>query len=264
MQVRLVTNLGESRRETAQPTMLTLIECLNKVISNNVATPFYFVTIHASYHYHVIQVRESQNLIVSSQNQGFASQTATNKLLVDVVTSLETTHSLLDRFTGAGNKITITAKLSDICDDLGTAVTGLVSAQDQLANCSTNNMAQLDKLIKSASTIMREDTWNSKKRLSVAADEGPAAKRRTGGGGVRMVVNVRDAADLQDDSCGAASPASEVAEDWEVQEVRQPTVKVRQAILSPRQKAELRRSLETPDQEDSGQLRDEFASPEKN
>ena len=148
----------------------------------------------------MIQVRESQNLIVSSQNQGFASQTATNKLLVDVVTSLETTHSLLDRFTGAGNKITITAKLSDICDDLGTAVTGLVSAQDQLANCSTNNMAQLDKLIKSASTIMREDTWNNKKRVSVM-EGGPATKRRTGGVGVKMIVRNRT-----DDNSSITSP----------------------------------------------------------
>ena len=206
------------------------------------------------------QVRESQNLIVSSHNLNFTSQTSTNKILADVVTNLENTHSLLDRFRDGGAGAKVTSRLSEICDDLGSAVTGLISAQDQLANCSTNNMQQLDKLIKSACTIMREDTWNNKKRLSASADAGPAAKRRTGGGGVRMVVSVRET-EVAEDSCGAASPASESHEEWDTPEVRLPTVNLRNAILSPRQREALRQSIETREEDDATEVKDEFASP---
>ena len=55
-------------------------------------------------------------------------------------------------------------------------------------------------------------------------------------------------------------------EDWEPPEVRQPTVMVRQAILSPQVRADLRRSLEVNslgDHHDDTELRDEFISPEK-
>ena len=207
-------------------------------------------------------MRESQNLIVSSQNVGLTTQTNTNKLLADVVTNLETTHGLLDRFRDNSSS-RVTTRLSDICDELGSAVTGLLSAQDQLGSCSTNNMAQLDKLIKSACNIMREDTWNTKKRLSLSTDGGPAAKRRTGGGGVRMLVKARSE-DVPEDTNSEASE-----NDWESAEVKQPTVRLHPAILSPKMKEEARKSLKsrddntTDDNSDSVELKDEFASPEK-
>merc|ERR1719150_1479833 len=209
-QFRFLSNLSESKRDSSQPTMLTLVECLNKV-------------------------RESQNLIVATQNSGMSVQTSSNK---------------------------ISSRLADLCDDLGKAVTGLLSAQDQLSNCGTNNMQQLEKLIKSASNIMREDTWNNKKRVSVM-DVGPASKRRTGGGGIKMVVRNR-----MEETSSIPSPSSEYGqqEDWEPPEVRQPTVMVRQAILSPQVRADLRRSLEVNslgDHHDDTELRDEFISPEK-
>lgn len=238
-QFRFLSTVSESKRDSSQPTMLTLVECLNKV-------------------------RESQNLIVASQNSGLSVQANTNKILADVVANLEQTHNILDRFRDGATSSKMTSRLGELCDDLGKAVTGLMSAQDQLSNCSSNNMQQLDKLIKSASTIMREDTWNNKKRVSVM-EGGPTTKRRTGGGGIKMVVRNRT-----EDSSSLPSPSSESGqqqEDWEPPEVRQPTVRVRQAILSPQIREELRRSIETNsgpgDLHDDTELRDEFISPEK-
>ena len=207
-------------------------------------------------------MRDSQNLIVATQNSGMSVQASTNKILADVVTNLEQTHNILDRFRDGAPTSKMSSRLSELCDDLGKAVTGLLSAQDQLTNCGTNNMQQLEKLIKSASNIMREDTWNNKKRVSVM-DVGPASKRRTGGGGIKMVVRNR-----MEDTSSIPSPSSEYGqqEDWEPPEVRQPTVMVRQAILSPQVRADLRRSLETNslgDHHDDTELRDEFISPEK-
>ena len=210
-------------------------------------------------------MRESQNLIVATQNSGMSVQTSTNKILADVVTNLEQTHNILDRLRDGATSSKLSSRLADLCDDLGKAVTGLLSAQDQLSNCGSNNMQQLDKLIKSATTIMREDTWNNKKRVSVT-EGGPATKRRTGGVGVKMLVRNRT-----EDSSSLHSPSSEsgqLQEDWEPPEVRQPTVMVRQAILSPQVRAELRRSIETNSGSDGHlhddtELRDEFISPEK-
>ena len=158
--------------------MLTLIECLNKVKYFQILPPI--VSTFA------LQVRDSQNLIVATQNSGMSVQASTNKILADVVTNLEQTHNILDRFRDGAPTSKMSSRLTELCDDLGKAVTGLLSAQDQLTNCGTNNMQQLEKLIKSASNIMREDTWNNKKRVSVM-DVGPATKRRTGGGGIKMV-----------------------------------------------------------------------------
>ena len=151
-----------------------------------------------------------------------------------------------------------------MCEELGSAVTGLMSAQEGLANCSTNSMTQLETLIKSAGHLLREDTWHSKKRLSAGGgDLGPAAKRRVKGG-VRMLVRT----ETEESGSGAASPASEPgheADTWHDTEIKQCGVKLHQAILSPRQKAGLRKSVETPDTigEDDTEIKDEFASPEK-
>ena len=101
------------------------------------------------------QVRESQNLIVSTQNLGFTSQTATNKILADVVTNLDSTTSLLERFGDNSPSFKFTSKMSELCDDIRSAVNGLYTAQDQLSSCTSNSMQQLDKLIKSANHIMR-------------------------------------------------------------------------------------------------------------
>ena len=136
-----------------------------------------------------------------------------------------------------------------------------MTAHDQLASYCTESMTKTDQLIKTATTIMREDSWNSKKRLAVTRDEGPASKRRSAGG-VSLVVNVRDLRPQETAASGSPAPASE---DWETSEVRQPTVKVRQMQVSPEQRADLLRTLETPDEEEeeADELRDEFASPEK-
>ena len=211
-----------------------------------------------------LQVRDSQNLIVATQNSGMSVQASTNKILADVVTNLEQTHTILDRFRDGTPTSKMNSRLGDLCDDLGKAVTGLLSAQDQLANCGTNNMQQLEKLIKSASDILREDTWNNKKRVSVM-DVGPASKRRTGGGGIKIKV-VRN---RLEETSSIPSPSSEYGQqdDWDTPEVRQPTVMLRPAILSPQVRADLRRSLETNslggDHHDDTELRDEFISPEK-
>ena len=159
----------------------------------------------------------------------------------------------MEKFDRAHNKIAITAKLSETVDDLGSHTASLMTAQDQLASYCTESINKTDQLIKTATTIMREDTWNSKKRLAISRDEGPASKRRSASSGVSLVVNVRDI---------PGSPAS-ASEDWEAaSEVRQPTVKVRQVQVSPEQRADLLRTLEAPEEE-SDELRDEFASPEK-
>jgi len=223
-QLKQINNRDKPVSSTSTP----LIECLNKV-------------------------RESQNLITSTQNRGLTSQERTNKILLSVVQSLDATNELLEKFDRAHNKIAITAKLSETVDDLGSHTASLMTAQDQLASYCTESINKTDQLIKTATTIMREDTWNSKKRLAISRDEGPASKRRSASSGVSLVVNVRDI---------PGSPAS-ASEDWEAaSEVRQPTVKVRQVQVSPEQRADLLRTLEAPEEE-SDELRDEFASPEK-
>lgn len=203
-------------------------------------------------------------MIVATQNSGMTIQASTNKILADVVTNLEQTHNILDRLRDGASSSKSSSRLEGLCDELGKAVTGLLSAQDQLSNCGTTNMHQLEKLIKSASTIMREDTWNNKKRVSVT-EGGPATKRRIGGGGIKMVVRNRT-----EDSSSLPSPSSEggqLQEDWEQPEVRQPTVMMRQAIISPQIKAELSRRLieinSNTDHHDDTELQDEFISPEK-
>ena len=155
-------------------------------------------------------------MIVATQNSGMSVQASTNKILTEVVTNLEQTHTILDREGAPTSKLS--SRLTELCDDLGKAVTGLLSAQDLLTNCGTNNMQQLEKLIKSASNIMREDTWNNKKRVSVM-DVGPASKRRIGGGGIKMVVRNR-----MEETSSIPSPSSECGQQ---DEVRQPSVMVR-------------------------------------
>ena len=148
-------------------------------------------------------------------------------------------------------------QVETVCEELSSAVTGLITAQEGLANCSSNSMAQLDSLIKSADILLRED--NSRKRLSVSVDSGPAAKRRQkGGAGVRTLART----ETEDSGSGAASPASDT---WPDTEIKQPTLKLHKAILSPRQKAGLRKSVESPDiaEDDDTEIKDEFASPEK-
>lgn len=253
-QVRLVTKLGETRQEAPQANIITLIECLNKV-------------------------RESQAHISAGQESGILAQSETNRLLGVVVSSLEQAHNLIDRNSDGS---VMTSRLAEICDDLAGAVTGLVTAQDQLASCGTSNMEQLDRLIKSASSIMKEDanasSNTSRKRMSVS-EGGPGSKKRGVVGGIRSLR--RDVAE-ESGSVGSgalsSSPMSEggVGEggegnegDWEPPEVRQPSVLVRQAVLTPRQRAELRKFSRDDDKDekdntaDETEIRDEFASPDK-
>ena len=144
----------------------------------------------------------------------------------------------MEKFDRAHNKIAITAKLSETVDDLGSHTASLMTAQDQLASYCTESINKTDQLIKSAATIMREDSWNSKKRLAISRDEGPASTRRSASSGESLVVNDRDI---------PGAPAS-ASEDWEAaSEVRQPTVKGRQMQVSPEQRADLLRTLETPE-----------------
>ena len=191
---------------------------------------------------------------------------------MSVVQTLDTTNELLEKFDGAHNKIAITSKLSETCDDLGNHTASLMNAHDQLANYCSESVTKMDQLIKTASTIMREDSWNSKKRHAVTPDQGPVSKRRPTGG-VSLVVR-----DLRDPDTAPRSPANkrpgwraatnqragspEAREDWESSEVRQPTVKVRQMQVSPEQRADLLRDKEPPVTQES-ELMDEFASPEK-
>eukprot|EP00092_Neocalanus_flemingeri_P017244 GFUD01018647.1.p1 GENE.GFUD01018647.1~~GFUD01018647.1.p1 ORF type:complete len:1673 (+),score=562.04 GFUD01018647.1:126-5144(+) len=254
-QVRLVTKLGETRQEAPQSHIITLIECLNKV-------------------------RESQAHISAGQESGILAQAETNRLLGTVVSSLEQAHSLLDRHS---DDTLLTSRLKEICDDLAGAVTGLVTAQDQLASCGTSNMEQLDRLIKSASSIMKEDTITStsagRKRMS-ASEGGPGGKKRGVVGGIRSLR--RDVADESVSVGGSvgsgalsSSPMSEAGVgdgnevDWEPPEVRQPSVLVKQAVLTPRQRAELRKFSRDEDNDEKEntasetEIRDEFASPEK-
>ena len=73
-----------------------------------------------------------------------------------------------------------------------------------------------------------------------------------------------------EDSSSLPSPSSEAGhlqDDWEQPEVRQPTVMMRQAILSPHTKAELSRRIveinSNAEHHDDTELQDEFISPEK-
>ena len=202
-------------------------------------------------------MREGQNLIVSNQDKSMTSQTSTNKILVDVVNNLELTQDVLDRHRDSGSVSSrMVTQLSKVCEELRMAVTGLNSAQDEMANQSSSSMVQLDRVIKSVENIIREENLSSKRRLSVITDSGPATKRRH---------RTMDS-DGHDDSMsgGGSSPSSSVHEDMDL-EIKQPTVKLHQATLSLKQKAVLKRSLESRVSEESTEeLKDEFISPEKN
>jgi len=253
-QVRLVTKLGESRQEASQPIIISLIECLNKV-------------------------RESQAHISASQDSGFEVQAETNRLLGVVVSSLDQAHNLLDRWDGIMPH-PMTTRLADICDDLGGAVTGLVTAQDQMASSGTSNMEQLDRLIKSAVNIMKEDVnaiKSSGRKRMLTSDGGPGGKKRAIGAMRSMRRDLGEESGSVDSGGGvlSSSPMSEGVGgeagegDWEPPEVKQPSVLVKQAVLTPRQRAELRKFSreDEKDEKDSSaietEIRDEFASPEK-
>eukprot|EP00090_Calanus_glacialis_P004110 TRINITY_DN13042_c0_g1_i1.p1 TRINITY_DN13042_c0_g1~~TRINITY_DN13042_c0_g1_i1.p1 ORF type:complete len:1677 (-),score=602.43 TRINITY_DN13042_c0_g1_i1:383-5413(-) len=256
-QVRLVTKLGESRQEAPQANIITLIECLNKV-------------------------RESQAHISAGQESGILAQAETNRLLGVVVNNLEQAHNLLDSDSDGTLPQRITSRLAEICDDLGAAVTGLVTAQDQMGSCGTSNMEQLDRLIKSASNIMREDALplsaTGRKRMS-ASEGGPVGKKRGVVGGIRSLR--RDVVEESGSVGSGAASCSPMSEggggdgvepnegDWDPPVLRQPSVLVRQAVLTPRQRAELRKFSkdEEKDEKDNAvneiEIKDEFASPEK-
>jgi len=258
-QVRLVTKLGEARQEAPQANIITLIECLNKV-------------------------RESQAHISAGQESGILAQAETNRLLGVVVNNLEEAHNLLDSDSDGTLPQRITSRLAEICDDLAAAVTGLVTAQDQMGSCGTSNMEQLDRLIKSASNIMREDSLMSatgRKRMS-ASEGGPVGKKRGVVGGIRSLRReVVEESGSVGSGAASSSPMSEAGGgdgvdgvepnegDWDPPVLRQPSVLVRQAVLTPRQRAELRKFSkdEEKDEKDNAlneiEIKDEFASPEK-
>jgi len=253
-QVRLVTKLGETRQEAPQSNIITLIECLNKV-------------------------RESQAHISAGQESGIHAQAETNRLLGVVVNNLEQAHNLLDRESDGTLPQRMTGRLAEICDDLAAAVTGLVTAQDQLGSYGTSNVEQLDRLIKSASNILREDSSMSgggRKRMS-ASEGGPGSKKRGVVGGIRSLRgDTVEESGSMGSGATSSSPMSEggVGEgevepnegDWDPPVLRQPSVLVRQAVLTPRQRAELRKFSRDDDKDntaDETEIRDEFASPEK-
>jgi hypothetical protein len=198
-----------------------------------------------------------------------------------VVNNLEQAHNLLDSDSDGTLPQRITSRLAEICDDLAAAVTGLVTAQDQMGSCGTSNMEQLDRLIKSASNIMREDSMVSatgRKRMS-ASEGGPAGKKRGVVGGIRSLR--RDVVEESGSVGSGAASSSPMSEgvggdgvepnegDWDPPVLRQPSVLVRQAVLTPRQRAELRKFSkdEEKDEKDNAvneiEIKDEFASPEK-
>jgi len=248
-QVRLVTKLGETRQEAPQTNIISLIECLNKV-------------------------RESQARISTGQESSIHTQAETNRLLGVVVNNLEQTHNLLERHGDGALPQRMTTRLQEICDDLAAAVTGLVTAQDQLGNFGTSNVEQLDRLIKSASNILRDDSTllsGARKRAGNGGGEGgPSGKKRGVVGGIR---SLRGDGTEESGSVGGASssPMSEGGVeggegDWEPPVLKQPSVLVRQAVLTPRQRAELRKFSRDDDKDDTTdvtEIRDEFASPEK-
>ena len=191
--------------------------------------------------------------------------------------NLEEAHNLLDRDSVLPQKIS--GRFLEICDDLSAAVTGLVTAQEQMGSCGTSNMEQLDRIIKSASCLMREDAnlsvANSRKR-AMLSESGPGGKKRVGVSGIRSLR--RDVTE-EGESIGSAAPSSSPMSegcvgdgvepnegDWDPPVLRQPSVLVRQAILTPRQRAELRKFSRDEDKEGTGsgtEIKDEFASPEK-
>ena len=125
-------------------------------------------------------MRESQAHISAGQESGIIAQAETNRLLGVVVSSLEQANNLIDRSSEGSSPHRMTSRLAEICDDLTRAVTGLVTAQDTLASNRTSNMEQLDRLIKSATNLLKEDliSTNNRKRMSIS-EGGPGGKKRS-------------------------------------------------------------------------------------
>ena len=111
------------------------------------------------------------------------------------------------------------------------------------------------------------------------SEGGPGSKKIGVVGGIRSLR--RDVAEesgsvgsdalssspMAEESVGEGGESNE--DDWEPPEVRQPSVLVRQAVLTPRQRAELRKLSKDDDKDekdntaDETEIRDEFASPDK-
>ena len=196
-------------------------------------------------------------MIMTTQSSGQAAQTATNKILAEVVAGLEAAHAALGRAGQGGGQGQ--ARLSAVCDQLGAAVTSLLGAQDELASGTSSSLVRLDRLIRTAGGLIREDELSARRKRAVAVLEpggsgGPAGKRC-----LTLVAG----------QAGRGSPAHQDSS-WEPPDVRQPSVMVRHAVLTARQKADLRKfsgeevnvKEELPGPAHT-ELKDEFASPEK-
>ena len=188
--------------------------------------------------------------------------------------NLEQTHNLMDRHGDGSLPQRLTTRLQEICDDLAAAVTGLVTAQDQLGNFGTSNVEQLDRLIKSASNILRDDSTiiTAGRKRGGGGEGGAGGKKRGVVGGIRSLRGGEGTEESGSVGGASSSPMSEGVGgeggegDWEPPVLKQPSVRVMQAVLTPRQRAELRKFSRDDDKDDATdatEITDEFASPEK-
>jgi len=186
-------------------------------------------------------VRECQVTIQSNQDLAITLQTQTNRLLGAAVQQLEETVVAAGEVGGAA-----AGRLQQLCDELAGSLTGLMAAQDEMGRRETADVATLDRLVKSAASM-------------VAAQEVAAGQPRKRGAdllGREQPPHHRLALSPQQSKRARRGREGEEEQEEEVSppQVRQPMVRVERQSLSASQCAQLRDEFaEATREEDRGE-----------
>ena len=124
---RLINRLGELQTPAPDPATLQLYDTLSKV-------------------------RLVQTELLGKQDVGVGAQEECNRLLKLVVDSLESAKKILSNEGGG----LMGGRMAELCDELATAVSGLITAQTKLSENSS--FEKLDSLLKSVASTYRSDS----------------------------------------------------------------------------------------------------------
>ena len=179
---RLINRLGEMQNPGPDPASLQLYETLSKV-------------------------RSVQSELLSKADTGVSVQEECNRLLQQVVDSLESAKQILSNDGGG----LMGGRMAELCDELAVAVSGLITVQSKLSD--TSSMDKLDCLLKSVASSYRAEGGKVVSGASV-----PAKPRRVQ---PRRDDSESPSSELELDNVEAAGskPGEAVQQDEEMSEV---------------------------------------------
>ena len=122
----MINRLGEMQNPGPDPASLQLYETLSKV-------------------------RSVQSELLSKADTGVSVQEECNRLLQQVVDSLESAKQILSNDGGG----LMGGRMAELCDELAVAVSGLITVQSKLSD--TSSMDKLDCLLKSVASSYRAE-----------------------------------------------------------------------------------------------------------